>query len=295
MQWYFRIRAAPQARMSSRVLQILETQLVQIGEFRFSSCADVLHLSFTISSLESKAIRIGHLLRRSAHIFSVVWINYLEPRGLDVLEQLAISLWAPDEEQLLKTDPNSSFWRSAPSIRMNCNSYGEVTQEHETEVRLRWTKDNLYFLFRCDYKELNLRTDRPRIDQPVDELWKWDVAEVFIAAAPKALSSYCEFEVSPQGEWINLLITCTEDGLSKTPLISDSKCEGSIDEIKKQWYAFLKIPHHILGSKRLKLGARLKINLFRSQGQQPVELAWRPTYAETFHIPASFGDLLLTD
>lgn len=44
----------------------------------------------------------------------------------------------------------------------------------------------------------------PTILQETNELWNWDVAEVFISSDFNDIKHYQEFEVSPQGEWIDL-------------------------------------------------------------------------------------------
>jgi hypothetical protein len=39
----------------------------------------------------------------------------------------------------------------------------------------------------------------------------------------------------------------------------------------------------------------LRLGLFRIEGPEPrrVYIAWRPTGAKTFHVPAAFGSLVL--
>ena len=64
-------------------------------------------------------------------------------------------------------------------------------------------RDNLYFLFICPYDELYLKP-APTTRQETNELWNWDVAEVFISANFRDIKLYKEFEVSPQGEWVDL-------------------------------------------------------------------------------------------
>ena len=52
---------------------------------------------------------------------------------------------------------------------------------YRTEVRTRWTKNNLYFLFVCPYEELHLKP-APNTQKETNELWNWDVAEVFVGS-----------------------------------------------------------------------------------------------------------------
>jgi hypothetical protein len=47
------------------------------------------------------------------------------------------------------TDPRSEVWRGAPSVIANRDSFSNPVPYHATEIRARWTRDNLYFLFIC--------------------------------------------------------------------------------------------------------------------------------------------------
>jgi len=44
----------------------------------------------------------------------------------------------------------------------------------------------------------------PTMSAETNELWKWDVAEVFIGSDFENIRRYREFEISPQGEWVDL-------------------------------------------------------------------------------------------
>jgi hypothetical protein len=84
-------------------------------------------------------------------------------------------------------------------------SLGDLTPGHHTEIRSRWTQQNLYFLFICHYEQLHLKPS-PTTTAETNKLWDWDVAEVFIGTDFKDIKRYTEFQVSPQGEWVDLLI-----------------------------------------------------------------------------------------
>src|SRR5947209_7099874 len=113
---------------------------------------------------------------RSAMMLFVLAAAFANPQTTAVLE----SKWA-SEDVALDTDPNSSFWASAPRIVADRDPFGKPVPGHRTEVRSRWTKQNLYLLFICEYQQLNLKPD-PKTDQDTYELWKWDVAEAFIGS-----------------------------------------------------------------------------------------------------------------
>src|SRR6266436_539697 len=61
------------------------------------------------------------------------------------------------------TDPESAFWSAAPAILFAADTHGAPQPDLSTEVRSRWTFDNLYLLFPCAYdanEPLNLKPDR---------------------------------------------------------------------------------------------------------------------------------------
>jgi len=103
----------------------------------------------------------------------------------------------------LDANPESAFWRGARPAMMQVDIKGRAVGALKTEVRSRWTKDNLYFLFICPYQQLYLKPN-PDASKETFELWNWNVAEVFIGSDFKDIKRYKEFEISPQNEWIDL-------------------------------------------------------------------------------------------
>src|SRR5213075_2475660 len=47
----------------------------------------------------------------------------------------------------LQTDPGSDFWSAARSIHLERDKHGIPVPRFRSEVRVRWTKNSLYFLF----------------------------------------------------------------------------------------------------------------------------------------------------
>src|SRR5262249_862698 len=107
-----------------------------------------------------------------------------------------------DQDSPLTLDPAAPFWRSARPILLDRNKLGKRESSYRAEVRTRWTENNLYFLFECPFAELFLKPN-PSVEQETYELWNWDVAEVFIGSDFDHINRYKEFEVSPQGEWVD--------------------------------------------------------------------------------------------
>jgi hypothetical protein len=200
-----------------------------------------------------------------------------------------------DKEVALTTDPASSFWRDGSAVFAERDTYGEPLPRYRTQIRSRWTRDSLYFLFVCPYETLYLKPD-PATSTETFKLWDWDVAEVFIGSDFQNIRRYKEFEVSPQGEWIDLDIDLTkpqhEDGWKWN---SRFQISTRIDRAAKTWYAAMRIPFAAIDQRPPADGNTFRINLFRAQGppSQRKYIVWQPTMSDTFHVPERFGILKL--
>src|SRR5947209_16719483 len=76
----------------------------------------------------------------------------------------------------LDADPDSPFWSGGHPVFAEVDFQGGLEPEYRTEVRSRWTKDSVYFLFICPYKHLYLN-QKPDSVHETNELWNWNVAE----------------------------------------------------------------------------------------------------------------------
>jgi len=197
----------------------------------------------------------------------------------------------------LDTNPASAFWRAALPVYADADNYGKPVPKHRTEVRSRWTKKNLYLLYICPYEELHLKPE-PDAVRETYELWNWDVAELFIGSDFQNIRRYKEFEVSPQGEWIDLDVDLAlphhEVGWTWN---SGFQVAARIDRTAKIWYATMRIPFAALDERRPAAGNIFRANLFRSQGppERKKSISWQAPMTETFHTPERFGQLELVN
>ena len=195
----------------------------------------------------------------------------------------------------LTADPAAAAWKSVQGVVAEKDRFGKVVPHHRTEIRSRWTEGNLYFLFICPYEKLHLKPD-PSTKADTDHLWDWDVAEVFIGSDFQHISRYKEFEVSPQGEWVDLDIdrdfVQADHGIKWN---SGFTSKARIDDKKKVWYAEMKIPFAAIDKRKPAEGVEYRVNLYRCQGAEPnrVFIAWQPTGQKSFHVPEKFGRMKL--
>lgn len=218
----------------------------------------------------------------------VVLLGLVPAFGAD--SAIVVSTYAKQDVPL-QLDPSSPFWSTSQPIYMDKDSFGKAVPRYRTEVRTRWTRDNLYFLFTCPYEQLHLKPE-PNTRQETNELWNWDVAEVFIGSDFADIQRYKEFEVSPQGEWIDLDVNLHkphhEDGWTWN---SGFEVLAKVEPHKHLWYAAMRIPFSAIDGRTPAPGITLRLNLFRSQGppEHSHEITWQPPMSRTFHVPERFG------
>ena len=198
------------------------------------------------------------------------------------------------DELALEADPASVVWAGAPRVLARMDKAGLPIDGPPTEIRSRWTTEHLYLLYSCPYTELNLKPD-PITSGETPRLWNWDVAEAFIGSDYERIGSYKEFQVSPQGEWVDLAIDRDNPkGQEGARWNSGYSVVARIDAPARVWYGMMRIPFRAIDSRPPQIGRELRIGLFRISGVNLKQHhTWRPTRAATFHVPQAFGTLRL--
>jgi hypothetical protein len=193
-------------------------------------------------------------------------------------------------------DPASPFWRDVKGIVTDTDYDGKPVANHRMEVRSRWTAGHLYLLFTSQYEALNLKPD-PTAAAETQQLWNWDVAEAFLGSDFQDIARYKEFQVSPQGEWVDLDIDRSPQKRGGgSAWNSGFQVKARIDAAKKVWYGEMKIPFIALAVAPA-AGRELRAGFFRIAGVAPSKkhVSWQPTGGRTFHAPEKFGILRLVD
>jgi hypothetical protein len=227
------------------------------------------------------------------HTRAAVWKQHLSEL-MELSEPLESSFSATDLE--LSLDPKGPVWADAPRVMASRDYLNQPNPGPPTEYRSRWTKDHLYLFYICPYDDLNLKPN-PNRSVKTAELWNWDVAEAFIGWEYDHIGHYKEFQVSPQGEFIDLDIN-REDPKAQQFMAWNSgmTVDARIDRDAKIWYGVMRIPWRAIDTRTPEPGRELRIGLYRIAGHDPNKkfYAWRPTGAKSFHVPKAFGTLRLT-
>jgi alpha-galactosidase len=195
-----------------------------------------------------------------------------------------------DHELRLDAAHYSDDWQRATTISFCADWQGRHCDSAlETRVQILWSQQNLYLRFKCRYRELFVFEDSDPNGRR-DHLWDRDVAEVFLQPDPTRERFYKEFEISPNGMWIDLDIS----PVGPEDLKSGLQRSVAVDEKSKIWTAELAIPIRSL-TQNFNPHDIWRVNFYRVEGREEPRsyLAWQPTHTPkpNFHVPSAFGYL----
>jgi len=196
-------------------------------------------------------------------------------------------------------------WQAARPIRFSADWQGNNPDPAlETEVRVLWSRATLYLRFVCHHRELFVFQDSDPNGRR-DHLWDRDVVEAFlqpelvapntapVRAADEGVRPYAfykEFEIAPNGMWIDLAIS--PSGLAD--LKSGLTRSVHVDEQARVWGAEMAIAMWAI-TPDLNPNAAWRGNFYRVEGKsEPRQyMAWQPTHTPqpNFHVPKAFGTL----
>jgi alpha-galactosidase len=181
-------------------------------------------------------------------------------------------------------------WQAAEAVSFCADWQGKNPDaQRQTQVRVLWTAKTLYLRFECRYRELFVFEDSDASGRR-DQLWDRDVAEAFLQPDPSRPRSYREFEVSPNGMWIDLDIS--PEGLRD--LKSGLERSVWLDQERHMWAAEMAIPMRALTA-NFDPAAEWRANFYRVEGPREPRFysAWRATGTPqpNFHVPSAFGRL----
>jgi alpha-galactosidase len=249
-------------------------------------------------NLAVKLIFPGMLVRALIHILTLVVVQLLHSSiamsqtTLPKCDSAASEVVAAHILREIGLDAGhpAAEWQHAQPVAFCSDWQGKNPDEQrETVVRVLWSATTLYLRFECRYRDLYVFEDSDSNGRR-DHLWDRDVAEAFLQPDPSREHNYREFEVSPNGMWIDLDIF--PGGLAD--LKSGLKKSVFLDEKAHRWDAELAIPIKALTA-TFDPKVVWRANFYRVEGKAEPRayLAWRPTGTAkpNFHVPAAFGRL----
>ncbi len=188
---------------------------------------------------------------------------------------------------------NSAEWDKASEVSITKYWSGLAAPDsRQFKARLLWSDSALYVRFEAAQAEPFIVSEKADLTQKIKGLWDRDVCEIFIASDKAKRNKYFEFEIAPNGEWIDLGIEFTPQE-RKTDWDYKSGMTSATEIRKDRILMAIKIPFLALG-KTPKTGDIWLGNLFRCVGKDPTRgyLSWQPTKTKepAFHVPKAFGE-----
>ncbi len=193
------------------------------------------------------------------------------------------------------SDLDNKAWKNAGEVSIDKYWSGENAPDgRQFKAKILWSKTALYVRFEANQNEPFVVSEKPNLTSKTRGLWDRDVCEIFLAPNRNEPRKYFEFEIAPNGEWIDLGIYQKPDeritdwdyasGMKSTAKVGKDKFTAAI---KIEWKAFGKIPQK---------GDVWMGNIFRCVGAGETRgyLAWSPTKTKepAFHVPEKFGEFV---
>jgi hypothetical protein len=188
---------------------------------------------------------------------------------------------------------DNKFWEKANDILIGTYWSGEnAPVGRHFKAKLLWSDSALYVRFEANQIEPLVVSEKANLKTKTRGLWDRDVCEIFLAPDRANARKYFEFEIAPNGEWIDLGIYQKPDeriidwnynsGMQSAARIEKDKV---IMALRVEWKAFGATP---------KAGDVWLGNILRCVGREPTRgyLAWQPTRTKepSFHVPEAFGN-----
>lgn len=200
-------------------------------------------------------------------------------------------------DEIAIDDLENKAWLNANEISISTYWAGMTApDQRHFRVKLVWSDAALYVRFDAAQAGPIVVDDNPDVLTKTIGLWDRDVCEVFIAPDAQVPNKYFEFEIAPNGEWIDLALEVTPNG-RRTDIDYNSGMTSAVRIEEDRILMAIKIPFSALG-KTPDVGDVWLGNLFRCVGKDPTRgyLAWQPTLTDVpnFHVPERFGEFVFT-
>ena len=187
--------------------------------------------------------------------------------------------------------PTPLAWQTAAPVVFDHDWKGQnADPSRSTEVRLLWLPETLFLRFTAHYRDLTVFADSDASGRR-GQLWDRDVVEVFLQPDAGDPWIYKEFEISPNGMWIDLDVNHGALGNAQSGLLR----RVTVSPAEKTWIAELAIPMRAL-TDPFDPHKSWRVNFFRVEGPAEPRFysAWNPTgTAEpSFHVPEAFAPLI---
>jgi hypothetical protein len=194
----------------------------------------------------------------------------------------------------------SDSWNTPASGILSYAGGNPALTHLHTEIRSFWSPEFLFVLFSASYARLRLAPKGYPTESSGKTMKLWeisDVLECFVGTNTAATLRYKEFQVAPDGRWIDIAIDRkTNPDSGDMAWISGGQFVSFLDETKHVWRVAMQIPWTSMETTPSP-DIPLDCNFYRATGTFHGDelLAWSPTgYGPNcFHRVETFGKMFL--
>lgn len=169
-----------------------------------------------------------------------------------------------------------------------------VPEAIATGVVAEWNLDGILVFFRGSFRDLRYATNRAGdvLQKKTYRLWEdSDVFEIFIGPDAAQRKMYKEFQVAPDGRWIDIDVFDAL-GTSNHHWYSGCSARSFVESSEKTWISVLLMPWRCFDAGR-EYDGEWNVNFYRASGKFHGDelLSWAPvgTGPRCFHRPEHFG------
>ena len=231
-------------------------------------------------------------MKRANFIFFVITFLLFGYSNLNAQSKMNYKI-AHIEKDFSIGELDNKSWAKAKEVSIKKYWSGkDAPQDRQFKAKVLWSETAVYVRFEANQNEPLIVSEKANLETKTRGLWDRDVCEIFLAPDKNEPHKYFEFEIAPNGEWIDLgIYQKTGERITDWNYASGMKPAAKIEKdkivmaIKIEWKAFGKTP---------KVGDVWLGNLFRCVGAGETRgyLAWSPTETKepAFHVPEKFGE-----
>ncbi len=185
-------------------------------------------------------------------------------------------------------------WKKAREVLIDRYWSGEsASPGRHFRAKLLWSETALYVRFEANQNEPLIISEKANLKSKTKGLWDRDVCEIFLAPNRNEPRKYFEFEIAPNGEWIDLgIYQKPDERITDWDYDSGMQSAAKIEE-EKVWMA-MRIEWEAFGTTPPQAGDVWLGNILRCVGAGATRgyLAWQPTRTKepSFHVPERFGE-----
>ncbi len=109
------------------------------------------------------------------------------------------------EKDFSVSELDNKLWKQAKEVSIKKYWSGkDAPKDRQFKAKILWSDTAVYVRFEANQNEPLIVSEKANLETKTRGLWDRDVCEIFLAPDKNEPRKYFEFEIAPNGEWIDL-------------------------------------------------------------------------------------------